>query len=200
MSIAVEPVGNLAGVVLAAGRSTRLGEPKQLVKLLGKPLVCRAVETASAVCGAGVIVVTGDSADRVERVLAEYPVMVARNEHWESGLAGSIATGVKGLMGLSFDAVLVMLCDQPHVDKQDIARLAAVWQNAPTRPAAAAYGDRIGVPAIFPARYLDRLSSLEGDQGAQALLNEDQNASRLDMVSAGFDVDTPEDLEKLKDS
>ncbi|MDP6437737.1 MAG: nucleotidyltransferase family protein [Gammaproteobacteria bacterium] len=198
MTVPVKTVANLAGIVLAAGGSTRLGQPKQLVEMSGRPLVCHALGAAAGSCGAGLVVVTGDAAAEVEAALEGYRVQVVRNADWEQGLAGSIATGTDALAALNFDAVLFMLCDQPYVDQHDIARLAAVWQNAPARPAAAVYEDKIGVPAIFPATYLDRLSTLKGDRGAQALLNEIPGVSRVELASAGFDVDTADDLQKLQ--
>jgi CTP:molybdopterin cytidylyltransferase MocA len=197
VTVPLKKIDNLAGMVLAAGGSTRLGRPKQLVELNGQPLICNALDAAGSSCGAGLVVVTGDSATDVENAIAGYPAQLARNDDWERGLASSIATGVDALAALNFDAVLIMLCDQAFVDEQDIARLAEVWQNSPDRPAAAFYEDKIGVPAIFPDIYLDRLLRLEGDRGAQALLCEDSKVSKVDMASAAFDVDTADDLQNI---
>lgn len=188
---------SLAGIILAAGGSTRLGQPKQLCEWRSKPLVCHAVEACLAVCGAGVIVVTGSHAQDVEAALQAYAVQIVRNPEWEMGMSGSLRAGIQQL-GVGVSGILVSLCDQPLLDADDLAGLAKVWQAKPALPAAALYNGVTGVPAIFPASSLDSLLELRNDVGARALLDACPSVSTVEMPSAAFDVDTVDDLVRLR--
>jgi molybdenum cofactor cytidylyltransferase len=188
----------LAGLVLAAGGSSRLGMPKQLLTWRDQPLVCHAVEQSLAVCGAGVVVVAGAHAAEVSVSLQGYPVTIIHNPHWQSGAATSLSAGISALRSRSANGVLISLCDQPLVLASDLAHLADIWQTAPHLPAASQYRRIVGVPAIFPAGYFDRLAGLQGDVGARALLRSAEEITILEMPSAAMDIDTPEDMERLR--
>jgi molybdenum cofactor cytidylyltransferase len=188
---------SLAGILLAAGGSTRLGQPKQLYEWRSKPLVCHAVENCLAVCGAGVIVVTGSHAQDVEAALQTYAVQIVRNRQWATGMSGSLRAGIQQL-NVGVSGILVSLCDQPLLDAGDLAGLAKLWQVKPALPAAALYNGVTGVPAIFPASLLDSLLELRGDAGARALLDACPSVSTVEMPSAAFDVDTVDDLARLR--
>ncbi len=183
---------------MAAGGSSRLGMPKQLIAWRDKPLVCHAVEQSLAVCGAGVVVVLGAHAAAVSISLQGYPVTIVHNPDWQSGAATSIAVGISALRSRSANGVLISLCDQPLVLACDLAHLADLWRAAPHLPAAAQYLSIVGVPAIFPAGYFDRLAGLQGDSGARALLRNADECTILTMPSAAMDIDTPEDMESLR--
>lgn len=189
----------LAGVILAAGGSRRLGQPKQLCEWHGKPLVCHAVEASLAVCGADVVVVTGAHANEVEARLQAYPVQIARNMDWEAGMAGSLRTGIQQLCGGEIMGVLVTLCDQPMISVDDLTSLVNVWHTLPEHPAASQYRGVHGVPAIFPKHSLAALMTLQGDTGARSLLDAYPKVSGVEMPSAAFDIDTVEDLAKLNE-
>lgn len=193
-----EALPKLAGIVLAAGASERLGRPKQLVAHAGKPLLLHAVEQALAVCGAGVTVVTGANRAAVAAALTDSAVNVVHNPNWQSGMAGSLREGIKSVASSGCDAVLLMVCDQPAVTHAHLAALAALWQNAPSRPAAALYGGLTGVPAIVPRSFFSRLAALQGDQGARVLLRAAAaDVQTLNLPEAATDIDTPDDLRQL---
>jgi molybdenum cofactor cytidylyltransferase len=189
---------DLAGIVLAAGGSIRLGQPKQLVKYQGEALLCRAVKLAEDFCGAGVTVVTGAHKAAVEAVLQGRTVGQVHNSHWQQGMGGSIAVGAAAIAERPFAGLLIMLCDQPLVSHADIARLVEVWQDSPSWPAAARYKGSLGVPAIFPAAHASQLAGLSGDVGAKSLLQAANDVSVVDMPAAGFDIDSTADLKKLQ--
>jgi molybdenum cofactor cytidylyltransferase len=188
----------LAGLLLAAGGSSRLGSPKQLIVWRSKPLIVHAVEQSLAVCDAGVVVVTGAHADAVAASLQDYPVELVHNPDWRSGVGKSLADGVRVLHGRGATGVLVMLCDQPLVLESDLLRLADAWQDAPDIPAAALYHGTAGVPAIFPSTYFEQLTELVGDTGARALLRGQNACTIVDMPRAAIDIDTAEDIGSLR--
>jgi molybdenum cofactor cytidylyltransferase len=194
----VQTIDNLAGLVLAAGGSSRLGQPKQLVEYQGEVLLCRTLNMLGAICGAGVVVVTGAHAAEIEAALEGHTARVVRNSHWEQGMGSSIAAGTAAMVDTPYAGLLISLCDQPLVSGSDIARLAEVWQNSPSRPAAAHYKGGLGVPAIFPAAYTHQLAGLAGDAGAKSLLQAAQGVSVVDMPAAAFDIDREADLRKLQ--
>jgi molybdenum cofactor cytidylyltransferase len=184
----------LAAIVLAAGGATRFGGPKQLAVVGGEALVRRAARRALGCCPAGVVVVTGAWGDDVGAALAGLAVRLARNECWASGgLASSLRCGLDAIPeGAS--ASLILLCDQPDIDEDDLRRLAAAWAAAPQRVAAAGYGGVAGVPAIFPGIYWDRLRALSGDRGAGALIAGLSEVTIVALPHAARDIDTPDDL------
>jgi len=190
---------NLHVLVLAAGASTRLGQPKQLVRLAGRPALHRVVTQAVALAGHAVTVVIGAHAREMTRLLTHSPASVIVNRQWEQGLASSIRHGIESLPP-GCDAVLILLGDQVAVSAEDLRRLASAWKGQDGVIAASVYQKQIGVPAIFPRWCFAELSRLRGDRGAKEVL--DRNAHRLvhvPMPNAAVDLDTPEDLAALNE-
>ncbi|HEX6997253.1 MAG TPA: nucleotidyltransferase family protein [Gammaproteobacteria bacterium] len=189
----------LVALVLAAGGSTRLGRPKQLVRHRGTPLLVRAVEAAVAAAGRPAVVVLGAEAQRLRAVLARrgLPVRAVVNARWREGLSGSLAAGLEALPRRAAAALLVVV-DQPEVDARALRRLVRAWRRRPGLPAAARYDGRAGVPAILPRRWWRAAKRLEGDQGARALLRSLPRVTLTDMPQGALDVDVPEDLARLR--
>ncbi|HSN73365.1 MAG TPA: nucleotidyltransferase family protein [Steroidobacteraceae bacterium] len=188
---------NLHVVVLAAGASTRLGQPKQLVRLDGRPALHRVVTQAVALAGHAVTVVIGAHARELTRLLTHSPASVVVNRQWEQGLSSSIRHGIASLPP-GCDAALLLLGDQVAVSAEDLRRLTSAWKGQDSVIAASVYQRQIGVPAIFPRWCFPELMRLRGDQGAKSVL--ERNAHRLvhvPMPNAAVDLDTPEDLAAL---
>ncbi len=181
---------NVAAVVLAAGASTRLGEPKQLVILGGERLLERAVRIATEAGCTPVIVVLGASAESILTACDLGETAVVINADWEEGMAASIACGVAMIEG-EVDGVIVMACDQPAVTA---AHLHALLANGEV--IASSYAGRRGVPAFFPAASFDDLLELKGDQGARDLL---KTANALELAGGELDVDTAETLARTRE-
>jgi len=189
----------LAGIVLAAGSSERLGQPKQLVEWQGTTLVRRAAELALDVCNAGISVVVGASSSQVTAELEGLSVTIVYNNNWQTGMGSSLKAGIQA-SSKDADGLLLMLCDQPGIESDDLIRLVNVWQNQPVNPAAAAYSGTVGVPAILPAAMLPALDDISGDAGAGGLLRRYSDTSLVEMPSAAWDIDIATDLLWLRDN
>jgi CTP:molybdopterin cytidylyltransferase MocA len=189
----------LACVVLAAGESSRLGAPKQLVRRRVRPLLLRIVETAGEVVQSPIIVVLGAHAPRLRALLrrSDTPTRVVLNARWQDGLAASLRVGLDAAPR-DARAVLVLLVDQPDVDARALGRLVTAWQRRPRTPVAAHYENRLGVPAILPRAVWRAARALRGDTGARALLRAAARVTPVEMPEAMLDIDTRDDLAKLR--
>jgi molybdenum cofactor cytidylyltransferase len=190
----------VGAVVLAAGASSRLGRPKQLMLHEGVPLVVRAARTALATGADPVVVVLGANAEAVRATLSAIPVTSVGNPEWCHGIGTSVATGVRVIISCapSVAGILVMLTDQPLVGDAALGRLMDAWSDSDRHSiAAAAYANTIGVPAVFGRGHFDALCSLPPAAGAARLLRQaNARVRRVAMPEAALDIDTPDDLER----
>ncbi len=188
-----------AAVILAAGASTRLGEPKQLVRLGGETLLERAVRVAREAGCAPVVVVLGAEAERIRAGCELDDAVVAINHQWREGMATSILTGLRAVrvgIGAVSDGdavaggVVLMTCDQPAVTAEHLRALMATGEVT-----ASEYAGRRGVPAYFPSTSFAALEELTGDAGARELL---RGARTVELPGGELDVDTPEALDETR--
>ncbi len=197
------PAGRrVAAVVLAAGRSTRMGAVnKMLAQIGGKPLVRIAAEQAVASRAHPVIVVTGHEREKVESVLRGLPVRLVHNPDYADGLGTSLKTGIAAVPEDS-DAVIVCLGDMPQVDAALIDRLIAAFD--PERGALVvvpSIDGRRGNPVVWSRRFFQDLMGIQGDVGARYLIgNYAESVVEVPVVgdAALTDVDTPESLSVVK--
>lgn len=185
-------------VVLAAGASTRLGQPKQLVQIAGQPALQRVVSHAVAVAGSAVSVVLGAQAADITRMFQHSSATVLINRQWEEGMAASIRCGV-GALSPACDAVMLLLGDQVAVTASDLKRLITAWNGQDSVIAASVYNGQLGVPAIFPRMVFSELMQLHGDQGAKAIINRySSRAVHVRMPNASYDLDTPQQVTEMQ--
>jgi CTP:molybdopterin cytidylyltransferase MocA len=183
-----------AAILLAAGASTRLGRPKQLVEIGGEPLLRRAAHALLATTPVVLVVVLGHDAPAMRVVLAGLDARVVIAHDHAEGLSASLRAGLAVLPGEIVGA-LVALTDQPALDAAHLASLCTAWRSDPRRAAASAYEGVLGVPALLPRRWFDELARLEGDVGARALLRaRAEDVVAIDAPALAHDVDTPVDL------
>jgi len=188
-------------IVLAAGRSSRMGRAKQLEVVDGAPMVVRATQTALASVAADVLVVTGAYAPDVTVTLA--PILEAagdrlrlvHNAAWATGQASSVRTAITALPP-HCGAALFLPTDQPFVPVSLLNELIAVWQSGALLVAPTVDGQPRGAPAIFDRTLWPELLALEGDTGARPLLQ--RHRTQLVTIAAESawlrDIDTPADL------
>jgi molybdenum cofactor cytidylyltransferase len=188
---------NVAAVILAAGGSSRLGQPKQLLVFRGETLIRRAVRAAAEAGCDPMIVVVGDLGDAIRRELQSISTIISENPEWERGLGTSIRRGLKELAD-SIEAVVLLTCDQPLLEATLIAELIAAHEKTRKPIIASSYANTIGVPALFDRSCFAALLALPDDSGAKMLMTTRPN----DVAAVGFeqgaiDIDTPEDFERL---
>jgi CTP:molybdopterin cytidylyltransferase MocA len=187
----------IGAVILAAGASTRMGRPKQLLEIEGQPLLVRAVEAALAAPVWPVVVVLGANAERIRLALARHPVLVTENPAWSEGMAASLRAGVATLQQFSrhLDGALVALCDQPAFSAAMITQLLDTQRATGRSIVAARYAGRNGAPALFMREHFAGLASLTGEEGARAMLNADSTrVAAVDLPALAIDLDTAEDV------
>ena len=190
----------LWSLVLAAGGSSRLGTPKQLLRIRGQRLVSRVIRAAEAVTPGRVVVVIGADGLRIRSLIRRlHPgTHSVGNSRWADGMSGSLQTGLAVLPERAMAAMLV-LSDQPAVGEASLRRLVRAWRRRPGKAAAAAYGGVVGVPAILPRPLWREARRLSGDTGARQLLRMGQTvATVVEMPEAAWDIDTPKDLQQLQ--
>lgn len=189
---------SLDAIVLAAGGSTRLGRPKQLLQYRREALIVRTARLARVAIRGRVIVVLGDQQQRLRSLLRRQApdVTAVGNSHWRDGLATSLQIGMQQVSPKAA-GVLVLLVDQAKIETADIDRLISCWRHRPAIPAAAFYGGRAGAPAVIPRRRFNEVRALSGDRGARQLLRRVGDIALVEMPSAQFDVDTPADAALL---
>lgn len=181
-------------MLLAAGSSTRMGRPKQLLDFGGTPLVRRSAETALAVGSGPVAVVCGAAAPAVLDALAGMDVYPVVNERWREGMGTSIQTGLRAVEEFDLDGVILSLGDLPLISKAIYERLIAAHHETGKPIVAAAYAGTVGVPVLFTKVYFPALLALEPGQGCKGVIvSNSGDALRLDCPEAETDVDTPED-------
>ncbi len=194
---------NIAIIILAAGSSSRLGKPKQLLPYQNQTLIKHSVKTALQTFAKAVVVVTGFLHEELVGEIGSEITKIVHNPDWQEGMGSSIRTGIKSLKQLNnflqFDAVLVMLCDQPLIAAEHLNQLITqFYGDKRSMITATSYAETQGVPAIFDKSLFATLEVLPGNRGAQWLFKNHQE--QLDCVAfegAVVDVDTEEDYLKL---
>ncbi len=192
-------ISECAIVILAAGQSSRLGRPKQLLQFNGKSLLKHSVAEALQT-NLPVIVVTGANGNLIKNELEEFNVIIAENKKWQDGMSTSLHCGLVAAQNLKkeIDGIIFMVSDQPFVSATLINNLLKV-QNKESLPiVASGYADRLGTPVLFHKFFFDELMNLRGDTGAKKLIDKYKNLTTSVSFPAGaIDIDTMEDYHAL---
>ena len=176
----------VVGAILAAGASTRLGSPKQLLDLDGEPMLRRIARVALASRCARIAVVLGAHADRIAPALDGLDGDIVRNPDWSHGMSTSVRAAVT--WAGDADGLLLMVCDQPRLGATHLDVMIDTFDG---RAVASAYGGTVGVPAIVSRSMFGAAAALEGDRGARALL---RDAIAIEWPDGAIDVDQATDM------
>lgn len=190
-------MSNIGAVILAAGGSSRLGRPKQLLRFRGETLIARAVRVAAEARCTPIVVVAGEAGDAIRNEIRALPVVVVENPDWRRGLGTSIRAGLQKLAD-STDAVLLLTSDQPLVEVAILAELIRARKQTGKPIVASSYMNTLGVPALFDRSCFPALLSLPDDSGAKSLIaGRQEDVAPVLFEEGAVDIDTPEDFQRL---
>jgi len=199
--LSVDYIVNSCGIIiLAAGASTRLGKPKQLLRYRGKTLLAYSINEAVNSNADAVVVILGKDANLFKNEIDERKVRVAINASWEEGMASSLRLGMDTLLNDKpyIDAVIFMVCDQPYISSSLLNELIITQQKTTKQIVTSNYGDSIGPPALFHKKYFIELMKLSGDAGARKIIQQNMNDVATILFPEGkIDIDTKEDYDDL---
>jgi molybdenum cofactor cytidylyltransferase len=190
-------------VILAGGASTRLGQPKQLLRYHGKTLLNHAVDEAINAKADAVVVILGKNADLFQNEIDKEKVLIVVNKYWVEGMASSVRLGLDTLLKIKpyIDAVIFMVCDQPHISSSVLNELITKQQKTTKQIVTCNYGESIGPPALFHKKYFRELAKLKGDVGARNIIEQNfQDVATILFPEGKIDIDTEEDYDALKKS
>lgn len=195
--IAAHPL-KLQIVVLAAGFSSRLGEPKALARVHGVSLLRRTLKVASSFFADRIVVVVPRNAARYRIEARGVKVRWVENAQRTQGLSSSVRRGIAAACYAS--AIMLLPADLSRLKNRDLFKLVQRWQSAPRRLTARKIDRSGGAPVILPRWLYPRASSLAGDVGLRELIGQLSAESRVlvELPSAAWDVDTPQDLRRAR--
>lgn len=190
---------NIAGLLLAAGASERLGQPKQLLPWHTKTLVEHAVGQLLSLHLQGVFVVLGAYKQEVSKVLTPYPVNLLFHANYHRGIGSSLAFGLKEILkNPQIRGVLVTLVDQPLIDLSYLKNMLLHFEENNTKAVATSYNGKPGVPAVFPVELVLKLTEIQGDSGAgKWLQHHPEKVCLMTSNTDTSDMDTLDDYQRI---
>jgi len=188
-------------IILAAGASTRLGEPKQNLSFRGKNLLNHAITVAKETDYTPIIIITGAHTLETDDI-SDPEVYVVQNPDWQKGIAASISLGISYLQEKEpkISGVILMVCDQPYVTSTILHQLITerIKTNKPI--IACSYQDTLGTPVLYDKKYFEALSNLKGDEGAKKIILKNlEEVASITFDLGSIDIDTEEDYQQLLD-
>lgn len=191
-----ETQANTGIVILAAGASTRMGQPKQLLRIGTESMLQRAIRIALSTPFRPVVVVLGANQEKIEPELEGLEVETVYNPDWSTGMGSSIATGVKHLLQVAKNCqqAMILVGDQPLLNSAHLLALQERKNQGNSPMVVSRYAATSGVPALFDQSLFGELIELDGAQGAKPLIQKylDQ-ASVVNFEEGVLDIDTPEE-------
>jgi len=187
-------------VILAAGESRRLGEPKQNLLHNGVSLLQHVVKTAVDSACRPVIIILGAYAEEIQFHIKEQQIIICQNPQWQEGMSSSIRLGIKMLQQTepAVSAAVLTVCDQPHVNAELLENLINTKAATGKDIIASSYNNTLGVPALFDKKLFPELLLLKGVEGAKKLLfKHTESVVSIPFPLGSIDIDTLQDYEAL---
>lgn len=184
---------------MAAGSSSRLGQPKQLLPYKGSTLIGHSIAVAKAF-STNCFLVLGSNIELIKNNIDTQQLNIINHKNWEYGMGSTISFGLKNLLLEQPDIknVILMLCDQPFVSTELLAQLRKTRLNDGKSIVACSYNNTYGVPAMFNQRYFKELLALSGEVGAKEIIsNNIDKVEFIEFPKGGIDIDTTKDLSFL---
>jgi molybdenum cofactor cytidylyltransferase len=196
-------MAKIGAIILAAGESSRLGKPKQLIELQGRTLLRRVVDAVTETTCSPIVIVTGIHSAALRNELRTTEAAVLENQNWRRGMGTSIRAGVQHLIEnqIVIDGVLLLVCDQPFVNADTIRSLTRLREETKKSIVASDYAGTLGVPALFDRSLFRELLSLSDQAGAKSIILKNRaRVAEFSFPEGAIDIDTGEDWEKLNSS
>ncbi|MDZ7936680.1 MAG: nucleotidyltransferase family protein [Emticicia sp.] len=185
---------NTAIIILAAGASSRMGVPKQLLLVDGKTLIKRICDTAIDTPCHPIVTVLGANRNLIRKETERMPITVIDNPQWENGMSSSIKMGLAGayMTEKAIDAVIFLTVDMPYVSVELINKMIGKAESdEKTEIVACKYDNQIGIPVLFKRTLFTDLLELTGDEGAKKVVMKNQDkTSLIDFPEGKLDLDT----------
>jgi len=194
---------NIAILVLAAGKSSRMNSIKQLEKINNKTLLDITLEKVNNLFSENVFCVLGANADEIKQGITSKNIQFINNKNFENGLSASIVSGINYFNEnkLNFEGLFILLADQPAIETWYLESMLNLFQKNNDTIIASNYGNKLGVPVIFPKKYFTDLLLIIGDKGAKEFINKRKNEIIYpELTTNFFDIDTKSDLQFFKKS
>ena len=187
-------------IILAAGSSSRLGQPKQLLSYQDKSLLMHTIDASKDAGDGLVVVILGGNYQLIAESIGHTGIKIVYNPDWEQGMSSSIRTGLQGLMDehADLDGVILTVCDQPFLTARVLIALQNKANISGKDIVASAYGGTLGTPVLFTARHFDGLMALKGREGAKKLLKKyEAELASVPFENGEIDIDTMDDYNRL---
>ena len=188
---------NIAVILLAAGPSSRMGQPKQLLKIGDESLLGHAIKIMVQ-SGLLPVVVLGAEEEKLRKEIESHKVHVISNPLWKTGMGSSIKAGINFILEkyLETEAVIICVCDQPLLSTLHLKKLESTCIESGSPIVASRYGENGGVPALFHKSMFAELGALSDEQGAKKIiLQRVGETAWVDFPDGAVDLDTPEDYQ-----
>ena len=193
-------MNNIGAIILAAGESSRLGRPKQLLPFNGTTLIGNVLRAVLDSAVKPAVLVSGAHSELIKKEVGNQPILIVQNPGWRTGIASSIRTGIDTILQTEplLSSVILLVSDQPFVTAELINHMIAEKTRSGKAIIACAYQDTLGTPVLFDRRYFKHLMDLKGQEGAKKLLSTFSKAvASVPFDKGEIDIDTEEDYQAL---
>jgi molybdenum cofactor cytidylyltransferase len=195
----VQETSNISLIFLAAGESSRLGTPKQLLMYKDKTLMQHTIDKTLSL-GMDTFIVLGAYGDEILKQLNTFDARIVVNEQWDEGLASSIRKGLEHALTSNpeTEAVILVLCDQPFLSAEILQQIIGKYHDTGLPIIHCQYGEASGPPTLFHRSMFPYLMELKGSQGAKKVVDKfPDQVALIDFPQGALDIDTPEDYQQL---
>lgn len=191
---------SIAAIILAAGASRRMGQPKQLLPYKGQILLSHVTQCAIDSSCSPVIVILGANAEQIEPEIAQLPIKIVKNTAWQEGISSSICCGIAYVQEQfsNIDGVVFLTCDQPFISAEIIEQLIDTHNSTNKPIIASQYNNILGIPALFSSSFFSKLMGLKGDRGAKKIINQYLDlVHQINFPLGAIDLDTLESYQQF---
>ncbi len=195
----VQKTCNISLILLAAGESSRLGTPKQLLMYKGKNLMQHTIDMTLTL-GMDTFIVLGAYGEKIQNQVNTFDAKIVENEEWNEGLSSSIRKGLEAVLNSNPDteAVILLLCDQPFLSAEILKLILEKYQETGLPIVHCHYGEASGPPTLFHRSMFPFLLELKGGHGAKKVVDRfPDQVALVDFPKGKWDIDTPEDYQQL---